>query len=136
MPGNRPAALVSPRRALTTCTQPGCPVLTDAGRCHQHRREADTARGTATQRGYTGRSHQRFRRAVLRRDRICVLCAAEHRTTPATVADHFPRSRRELLAADLDPDDPRYGRGLCEAHHNRETAQHQPGGWNAARDPA
>lgn len=123
---------MSPRRALTPCTQPGCPVLTDSGRCSQHRRLADQARGSATERGYTGRGHRRFRLAVLRRDRCCVLCAAEHRFTPATVADHFPRSRRELLAAGLDPNDPRYGRGLCEAHHNSETARHQPGGWHRA----
>jgi 5-methylcytosine-specific restriction protein A len=117
---------MSPRRALAPCTQPGCPVLTDRGRCHQHRREADQARGTATERGYTGRGHQRFRRAVLRRDPICVDC----RRAPATVADHHPLSRRDLLAAGLDPDDPAHGRGLCTPCHNRHTARAQPGGWN------
>jgi 5-methylcytosine-specific restriction protein A len=59
-----------------------------------------------------------------------VLCAAEGRIIPATVADHHPRSRRELQAAGLDPDDPAYGRGLCELHHNRHTARAQPGGFN------
>lgn len=121
---------MSPRRALAPCTQPGCPVLTDSGRCHQHRREADQARGTATDRGYTSRGHQRFRRGVLRRDPLCVLCTAEDRMIPATVADHHPRSRRELLAAGLDPDDPAHGRGLCAPCHNRETARLQPGGWH------
>lgn len=117
---------MSPRRALAPCSQPGCPVLTDAGRCHQHRREADTARGTATDRGYTSRGHQRFRRLVLRRDPICVLCGR----AAATVADHHPRSRRELTAAGLNPDDPQHGRGLCKPCHDRETARHQPGGWH------
>ncbi|MER7155437.1 holin, partial [Streptomyces lydicus] len=45
-------------------------------------------------------------------------------------ADHYPLSRRELVARGDDPDDPRHGRGLCGPCHSSETAQHQPGGWN------
>jgi 5-methylcytosine-specific restriction protein A len=49
----------------------------------------------------------------------------------ATVADHYPLSRKELIDAGLDPNDPQHGRGLCKPCHDRETAQNQPGGWNA-----
>ncbi len=118
-------------RAKRVCPTPGCPTLTDGGRCPQHQRDADLDRGTATQRGYTSAGHtKRFRPAVLERDPICVLCLAEG-TTPrlATVADHWPLSRRELIAQGLDPDDPKHGRGLCAQHHSRETARLQPGGW-------
>lgn len=119
---------VSPRRARTPCTQAGCSELTDGGRCAEHARAADHARGTAADRGYTSPGHLRFRRRVLARDLICVVC----RRAPATVADHHPRSRRQLLAAGEDPDDPAHGRGVCEPCHASETAKHQPGGWNAS----
>ncbi|MFD9124937.1 holin [Kitasatospora sp. NPDC059571] len=114
------------RRALTICTVPGCPEYTEAGRCDDHRREADARRGTARQRGY-GRAHeQRFRAGVLARDPVCVLCSQ----APSLHADHHPLSRRELVEAGHDPDDPRHGRGLCPSCHSSETARHQPGGWN------
>lgn len=67
-----------------------------------------------------------FREGVLARDPICKVC----RRAPSTVADHFPLSRRELVAAGLDADDPERGRGLCKPCHDRETARLQPGGWN------
>lgn len=118
-----------PRR-LTVCTQPGCPTLTDSGRCDKCRRDADAGRGTAAERGYGGRAWRVNRRAVLRRDRVCVIC----HDAPATVSDHYPQSRKELLALGVtDPDAPHRMRGLCQPCHSRETAQHQPGGWNQDR---
>lgn len=113
--------------AKRVCNVPGCPELTDHGRCTKCERTADKQRGTATERGYNGKGHAAFRYQVLARDPICVEC----RTKRATVADHYPRSRRELVALGLNPNDPQYGRGLCFVCHSRETAQHQPGGWNA-----
>lgn len=120
-------------RALKACPVPGCANLTSGGRCTDHQRQADQARGTATARGYTSRGHARFRRIVLARDPLCVLCLAEGRQPPAvaTAADHWPLSRRELIAGGHNPDDPKQGRGLCKPHHDRETARHQPGGWHA-----
>lgn len=42
--------------AKRVCTEPNCPTLIDAGtrdgRCGQHRRKRDKARGTRQQRGY------------------------------------------------------------------------------------
>lgn len=116
-------------RARSVCSQPGCPNTTPSGRsrCTDCDRAADRARGTAAQRGYDSKHRKRFRTDVLRRDPICVLCGLE----PSTVADHYPRSRRELIDAGLDPNDPQYGRGLGKRCHDRETAKHQPGGWHA-----
>jgi 5-methylcytosine-specific restriction protein A len=52
----------------------------------------------------------------------------------ATEAHHYPESRKELLTRGvLDPDDPRFMKGLCHRCHSRETARHQPGGFNAGR---
>jgi 5-methylcytosine-specific restriction protein A len=120
-------------RALKVCPVPGCPELVEAGRCDAHRRESDQARGTATSRGYTSKGHtKRFRPGVLSRDPLCVLCMAEGRPPRlSTVADHWPLSRRQLLEQGLDPDDPDHGRGLCKPCHDRSTAEHQPGGFNA-----
>ena len=126
------------RRALTVCSVPDCPRLTDAGRCDEHRREAEQRRGSARQRGY-GREHeQRFRPGVLRRDPTCTChgctsCtrAGSGRCTRESVhADHWPLDRKALAAAGLDPNDPQHGRGLCGPCHSSETARHQPGGWN------
>lgn len=108
------------------CTTAGCPHLTTTGRCDACRRHADRARGSATERGYNSAGHRAFRTAVLDHDPICVLC----QLAASTVADHWPMSRRDLILTGRNPDDPRYGRGLCKACHDRSTAVNQPGGWN------
>lgn len=116
-------------KALRVCSVPGCPQLCDGGKCDQHKRAAEAARGTAAQRGYSGKAWRAARRAVLRRDRVCVLC----HVAEATVSDHWPDSRRELLAMGVsDPDAPGRMRGLCASCHSRETANtpDQQGGWN------
>lgn len=122
---------------MKVCSVPGCPTLTTSGRCTTHERDADRARGTASQRGYNSKGHRTFREAVLTRDPICQCPdACPHHLTPtecltlSTVADHWPRSRRDLEAAGHNPNDPNAGRGLCKTCHDRETARNQPGGWN------
>lgn len=113
--------------AMKVCAR--CPTIIDRGTtlCSNCAAKADKERGTATQRGYTSAGHlKRFRPEVLARDPICKLCMVRL----STVADHHPRSRRELVALGLDPDDPKYGRGLCKQCHDRETSVNQPGGWN------
>lgn len=125
---------------LHVCSRPGCPNLTpSAGRCTSCARVADVERGTASQRGYTSAGHRRlFRAEVLRRDPVCTQDQyPDGDGKPclewSTVADHYPRSRAELVAAGEDPNDPAHGRGLCKRHHDRSTALHQPGGWNRPR---
>ncbi|MEV4020184.1 hypothetical protein AB0J35_57880 [Nonomuraea angiospora] len=116
-----------PYRRRTPCTTPGCDQLTTGGRCSTCAAEAEEQRGTAAERGYGQAHRDRFRTGVLRKHPTCVLCRAR----PATVADHYPLSRRQLVAQSLDPNDPQYGRGLCDTCHGQETASRQPGGWNA-----
>lgn len=114
---------------MRVCSVHGCPEMYDpkhGSRCPTHTAQADQRRGTAAQRGYAGKGHRTFRSAVLRRDPICVLCHARQ----ATVADHYPRSRKELVAFHLDPNNPGFGRGLCKSCHDMETAINQPGGWH------
>ncbi|NJP93924.1 holin [Nonomuraea sp. FMUSA5-5] len=116
-----------PHRQRKPCTEPGCPNLSDSGRCDPCRADAEAQRGTAAERGYGAGHRDRFRAGVLRKHPTCVLCRAR----PSRHADHYPLSRRQLEAAGEDPNDPRHGRGLCEPCHNTETARRQPGGWNA-----
>lgn len=116
-------------KAWKPCSTPGCPELVPPGqsRCDDCNTTADRHRGTATQRGYNSKGHRRFRREVLARDPICVLCKAAR----STIADHHPVSRKELIRQGANPNDPAHGRGLCKTCHDTETAHHQPGGWNA-----
>jgi len=127
-------------RALRVCPHPGCPNLTPGGRCDQHRQAAEQRRGSARARGYARAHEHRFRPGVLRRDPLCVCtggCCPDHQhgdpscLAPSTVADHWPRGRRELVDAGADPNDPANGRGLCTTCHDHSTSHVQPGGWNA-----
>ena len=106
-----------------------CPVaaIIDQGRsrCPDCARRGDKARGTPTQRGYGVEHRKRFREGVLAKHPICQVC----KRTPSTVADHYPLSKRELIDAGMDSNDPQHGRGLCHTCHSVETAQHQPGGF-------
>ncbi|ONI87415.1 hypothetical protein ALI22I_23325 [Saccharothrix sp. ALI-22-I] len=130
-----------PNRAARPCPMPGCPNTSrSGGRCTACRSRARRAGGTSAHRGYTGAHRSRFRPAVLARDRVC-RCDRDqcprhpHRLCdrPSTVADHWPLTRRELVAAGLDPDDPSRGRGLCAGCHSHITATDRRtlGGWNA-----
>jgi 5-methylcytosine-specific restriction protein A len=114
---------------MRVCNVAGCPTLYEGkgGRCPTCTTQADRARGTARDRGYNTRGHQAFRNHVLTRDPICVIPGC---INFSTVADHYPLSRRELQERGLNPNDPAHGRGLCKPHHDSETSQHQPGGWN------
>jgi 5-methylcytosine-specific restriction enzyme A len=120
---------MSPRRPPKVCTIPGCPNLATEGKCPAHqaesRRASDQRRGSAASRGYGSQHRDRFRAGVLAREPQCAECRA-----PSTVADHWPLSRRELVARGFDPDDPLHGRGMCKRCHDRATATAQPGGWN------
>jgi len=119
-----------PDRPQAPCTTPGCRNVTPAGgRCADCRDRrgaiAEARRPSADRRGYDRRWSQ-IRTAFLVTHPWCVLCKRA-----ATVADHHPVSRRDLVAAGVpDPDAPHWLRPLCASCHNRSTARHQGGGWN------
>ncbi|MER6531170.1 holin [Streptomyces sp. NPDC001508] len=117
------------------CSTPGCPEYTQQGKCDAHRRAAEQRRGSARQRGYDRQHETRFRRPVLQRDPNCVCTDEAHGHSnpcgqPSRHADHYPQDRRALVAAGLDPNDPKHGRGLCTSCHSKSTAAEQPGGWH------
>ncbi|RSN65429.1 holin [Amycolatopsis sp. WAC 04182] len=115
------------RRALKPCSTSGCPELVAKGRCPECIRQAEARRGTARQRGYGTGHTTRFRQGVLALHPVCQLCSKDW----SKHADHWPVDRRTLVLRGQDPNDPQHGRGLCHSCHSTETAEHQPGGWNA-----
>jgi 5-methylcytosine-specific restriction protein A len=122
-----------PARPPAPCTTPGCyNPTTEGGRCPacraRRRDTSDQLRGTAAQRGYD-RDWEHRRAAYLAQHPTCALCGR-----PATVADHWPRSRRQLIADHApDPDAAEHLRPLCRPCHATQTAEHQPGGWARER---
>lgn len=107
------------------CTS--CPTIIPKGqtRCKPCTRKADKQR-RPNGNPYSTKGHKQFRNQVLARDPICVNCMRE----PATIADHYPTERRDLILQARNPNDPQYGRGLCKKCHDQHTANTTPGGWN------
>ncbi len=118
------------RRPCTYCGQPAVKGGKCARHIAQHYKRNDLVRGSATQRGYGSEHFARFRAQVLERDNhTCQICGGY-----GDRADHHPLSRKELVDARLDPNDPQHGRALCEYCHNSHTAKTQgAGNWRRAR---
>jgi 5-methylcytosine-specific restriction protein A len=123
-----------PTRPRAPCTTPGCGEITPNGgrcaRCRTRKRsDSDRTRGTSAQRGYGNRWQRSVRPDYLTRHPRCALCGKA-----STVPDHYPRSRRELVAAGVpNPDVDEHLRPLCDPCHRGETARRQPGGWHRER---
>lgn len=120
-----------PTRPPERCGTPGCRgAAQQDGRCPR----CLASRVFLQQAGnpaavYTGRQWRVRRLEYLAAHPFCTLCSAA-----ATVADHYPISRRVLLAMGVaDPDTDDRLRPMCALCHNRSTAQRQPGGWNVER---
>ncbi len=117
-----------PERPLQPCATPGCPGRVITGRCSQclnTRQNNPRLRiENSAERGYDARWRRR-RLDYLAAHPYCLLCGRL-----AEIGDHYPTSRRQLVAQGVaDPDADERLRPLCRTCHDRETAQHQPGGW-------
>ena len=120
-------------RALSVCTTPGCPTLTRGGRCEECQGEARARRSrlrrSGTEAGYDTR-WRRTRAAFLREHPYCECDECTELPMPlrpaATEVDHIdglgPLGPRGHDWSNL--------RAMTKAHHSRETARNQPGGWN------
>lgn len=124
------------------CSTPGCPNLieTPARKCDAcTRAQRDRAR-TRGHNPYSTKGHQSFRRQVLARDPYCTCpgdsgrggCGKHHGLcgNPSTIADHYPYERTELIDMRLNPNDPKFGRGLCKRCHDVKTGKTRPAGFN------
>jgi 5-methylcytosine-specific restriction protein A len=125
-------------RALKVCSTPSCPALVESGRCDECNTTADRARGTSRERGYNSTRWRTRRKATLMRDPLCTCHDRSHGhgvdcLAPSSVADHYPTSRKDLIAQGVvDPDALDRLRGICRSCHSKATAttSGQEGGWN------
>jgi 5-methylcytosine-specific restriction enzyme A len=116
-----------PNAPKRICSYPGCPVLVDSGRCDKHkkqeRKEIDSRRGTAHERGYDARWRRAsadFRRA----HPLCIDCLSRGRSTAASVVDHIvPHRGDKVLFWDQ-----RNWQALCKPCHDSKTAR-EDGRW-------
>jgi 5-methylcytosine-specific restriction enzyme A len=111
-----------PQRAPSACHRPGCRGLVRNGVCsvcgplrQQAQSAWDKQRGTAAQRGYDGR-WQRLRTYFLAGNPLCVHCAEQGRTEPATDVHHVVAKRNG------GSDDDANLLALCHACHSKVTA--------------
>lgn len=120
-------------RALAPCTickEPTAGRCTNA-QCRRSRRPADQ-RPTAAQRGYD-RKWRRNSAAFLKANPICVDWPAPRCRQQATVPDHDPHTRAELIAmGEPHPDAWRWLKPRCGPCHSRKTAS-QDGGFGNPR---
>jgi hypothetical protein len=102
--------------------------------CHRCSRPTDNGDGVCDEcasvlrpeaRVYDQATWRRTSMSFLRRNPWCALCEERGMQVKATVADHWPMSRKELIAAGIDdPDQHRFLRPLCKADHNARAASH------------
>lgn len=124
------------------CSTPGCPNLieTPARKCDACARAQRDRTRTRGRNPYSTKGHQSFRRQVLARDPYCT-CPGDpehggcgkHKGlcgNPSTIADHYPYERIELIDMRLNPNDPKFGRGLCKQCHDVKTGRTRPAGFN------
>lgn len=63
--------------AKRVCPVPGCPALTEGGRCSEHRKAYEMQRGTPAQRGYDARHRREAVKAkaqAVRERQPCPMC--------------------------------------------------------------
>ncbi len=116
---------------MSVCTEPGCPVIVTKGRCSKHGPIA-RIRPSITAQGY-GARWRKVRDAFIAAHRVCAGDGAggHHRNCNglATVADHDPITRRELVErGDPAPDAWHHLVPRSAACHGRKTALYD-GGW-------
>jgi len=114
---------MSPWRARSICTEPGCPAFAEhRGKCAAHalraQRAYDASRGSRQERGY-GPGWETVRAAVLERDRYLCQIRGPRCSRIATTVDHI---RPVLAGGDrLDPANLRASCVKCNYGHAGQT---------------
>src|SRR3989442_3388755 len=116
---------MSPWAPKRPCPQPGCPELTDGGKCERHRRQYERERSAERRRDPRHAELQRFygsdvwkraRAEQLAREPYCRICRAAGRTKLADTVDHLVEIRRGG-----DPLDPANLQSVCKPCHGAKS---------------
>lgn len=109
-------------KAKKVCNEPDCSILTHSRFCPQHTRIHDRKRGTAAERGYTGKAWERTRRRVFARDLYkCQSCGRLVMGKGEAHCDHIVP--KEAGGSDDDTN----LQTLCRTCHSRKTATEDGG---------
>lgn len=120
-----------PPLMLKPCPTPGCPALipTKDRACKECLKRI---RHTTDRTPYKSIAHRRARAKLLALHPYCQCegCKAHKGlcTQKATIADHYPLERFELIAEGKDPNALCYMRALCKKCHDIKTASTRPAG--------
>jgi 5-methylcytosine-specific restriction enzyme A len=118
-----------PSKPPRPCAQPGCSELV-RGRdstCEEHARQRASQRENRGGSSYGRRWSATIQPQFLYHNPWCALCGRE-----AKVADHYPKSRKDLIKEGVDmPDAFRRMRPLCMACDAKERPKREPGGFHA-----
>ena len=105
-----------PRKPKLPCRHPGCPKLSDAVYCEDHR--GFYARDNSSARGYDSK-WKKARDLFLKRHPLCAKCLLKGKVTPATVVDHkIPHRGDKRLFWDMSN-----WQSLCKGCHDVTTGQ-------------
>jgi len=112
-----------PWKPKKPCTWPGCPELTDRGRCEEHRKQAaqeyDRSRcDDEMRRFYNSRAWRRVSKLHIQDESLCRACMAEGRLVPAVMTDHIAPIKQGG-----DRWDERNLQSLCQSCHSRKSAE-------------
>lgn len=105
---------------MKVCSQPGCPVAVERGRCARHPYD-QSKREPAASRGYD-LHWARISAAFLKAHPWCVGLPGDPCSSPAKVADHVTPRRVLVARGEPHPDAWKWLQPLCQRHHNRKTA--------------
>ena len=125
------AHIERPPLMLKPCPTPGCPALipTKDRACKECLKRI---RHTTDRTPYKSISHRKARAKLLALHPYCQCegCKAHKGlcTQKATIADHYPLERFELIAEGKDPNALCYMRALCKKCHDIKTASTRPAG--------
>jgi 5-methylcytosine-specific restriction protein A len=120
-----------PWKPARPCVQPGCPesVRGKESTCPEHAKQRHKQRANRGGSSYGRNWRERVQPRFIYRNPWCVLCGGQ-----ATVADHWPISRRDLVAkGEASPDSFKHLRPLCKACDAKERPKREPGGFYAER---
>lgn len=109
---------MTPFKPKKPCSKPGCPRLTDGGRCEQHKKQAEKeyeqSRGTAAERGYDA-TWARVRLMKMNADPLCERCLLNGRDVAAILVHHKDRNSMNNREDNLE--------SLCRDCHDEEHKQ-------------